>query len=53
MEQFLKRVREPSSLGGIGLVITGVQTLATGETVVGLAQIFAGIAAILVPEGVR
>lgn len=53
MEQFLKRVREPSSVGGIGLIITGVQTLTVGETAVGLGQIFAGLAAILIPEGRR
>jgi hypothetical protein len=46
----LTRLREPSSLGGVGLIVTGIQTLLMGETVVGVAQVLSGIAAVLVSE---
>lgn len=50
MDRVLARLREPSSMGGIGLVITGVHSLVGGDLTTGVGQILAGVAAILLAE---
>ncbi len=50
MKPVLRRLREPSSYAGVAAVSLGVERLAAGDWQTGLASLFGGLAAILLPE---
>lgn len=50
MDYLVSRSREPSSIGGAGLLATGVDSLFQGHFILGAVQILAGLAAIAISE---
>lgn len=50
MDYLVNRSREPSSIGGAGLLATGVDSLFQGNFILAVVQILAGLAAIAIAE---
>jgi len=46
----LKRLKEPSSIGGIGLIFTGIASVMTKDYATGMAQIVTGVTAVFLKE---
>jgi hypothetical protein len=46
----LKRLKEPSSIGGIGLIFTGIASVMAKDYATGITQIVTGVAAVFIKE---